>query len=119
VERFAALTREEREPVTGQMRRNAGKDRAGTQGCLRQEARPTSSGSEAEKYIPGSDARRSIRGRKARFAGKEPLKAGRWVEHGPAGKDQRAACRGERLFARNGFAVDNSRDSVVTGRHIF
>ncbi|PNS37004.1 hypothetical protein V512_004615 [Mesotoga sp. Brook.08.105.5.1] len=32
---------------------------------------------------------------------KEPLKAGRWVEHGPAGKDQRAACRGERLFARN------------------
>jgi len=44
------------------IRRKAGEDRAGTQGCLRQEARPTSSGSEAGKYIPGSDARRSIRG---------------------------------------------------------
>jgi hypothetical protein len=30
VERFAALTREEREPVTGEMRRNAGEDRAGS-----------------------------------------------------------------------------------------
>ena len=47
------------------MRRNAGEEHAGTQGCLRQEARPTSSGSEAGKYIPGSDARRSIRGSEA------------------------------------------------------
>ena len=29
--------RKEREPVTGEMRRNAGEDRAGTQGWLRQE----------------------------------------------------------------------------------
>ena len=33
-----AHERRERGPVTGEMRRNAGKDRAGTQGCLRQEA---------------------------------------------------------------------------------
>ncbi|RAM60331.1 hypothetical protein DS67_05255 [Mesotoga sp. SC_4PWA21] len=31
--------------------RNAGKDRAGTQGCLRQEARPTSSGEYVKKIV--------------------------------------------------------------------
>ena len=36
--------------------RKAGKDHARSQCCLWQEARPTSSGSDAGKYIPGSDA---------------------------------------------------------------
>ena len=59
VERFATLTREEREPVTGEMRRKAGEDHArsqcpekhlGTQGCLRQEVM-------RRKIAGGGDAR--------------------------------------------------------------
>jgi len=117
--------------------RNAGKDRAGTQGWRRPrqdampgetsgDARPASRGSFCWfNVIFSSDQRALVLKRTTDFqepvtfggqsllrkgqsadAGqfrlrraKEPLKAGRWVEHGPAGKDQRAACRGERLFA--------------------
>ena len=73
--------RKEREPVTGEMRRNAGEDRAGTQGWQGScqvampgeasgDARLPSAGSDAPKNIGGRNARKSVRGRKARFAGK-------------------------------------------------
>jgi hypothetical protein len=63
-----------RRKITGG--RKAGKDHArsqcpeehpGTHCCLRQEARPTSSGSEARKNIRGSDAAKSIAGSEARW----------------------------------------------------
>ena len=43
------MREKEREPVTGEIRRNAGEEHAGTQGWRRprQVARPTSSGSDA------------------------------------------------------------------------
>ncbi|PNS37003.1 hypothetical protein RJ60_11695 [Mesotoga sp. B105.6.4] len=61
MERFAALTREEREPVTGEMRRKTGKDRAGTQGWRRsrQVAMPGEASGDASLASAGSDLKAS------------------------------------------------------------
>jgi len=86
------------------MRRKAGKDRAGTQGWRRsrQVAMPGEASGDARLPSAGSDLKASqarpgqsllrkgqSRLRRGQFRlrrAKEPLKAGRWVEHGPAGK---------------------------------
>ena len=89
------MREKEREPVTGEIRRNAGEDRAGTQGWRRPrqvampgeasgDARLPSAGSDAPKNIGGRSARKSVRGRKARFAGKLLL-VQRCLRQRPAG----------------------------------
>jgi len=76
--------------------RKAGKDHArsqcpekhpGTQGCLWQEARPTSSGSDAGKYIPGSDAREPF----TAFGGTPCTEEHQWTQG--AEKHRRTQCR--------------------------
>ena len=93
-------------PAKNMPGRKAGEDHARSQGPLRGEAFVGSTLSLAAIIGPLFLSVQRIFRSQSADAGqfrlrraKEPLKAGRWVEHGPAGKDQRAACRGERLFA--------------------
>ena len=97
-----------RRKITGG--RKAGKDHArsqcpeehpGTHCCLRQEARPTSSGSEARKNIRGSDAPKSIAGSEAHWREEVMLeKSSQEVMPLSAGgfRSQSLLCRGKFRF---------------------